>query len=196
MAAETRLFASDLTLFENLVWKLMNLQIKQGQCSVPHFVHVAWLIYRFQRAADNSLKCDLQSQGIFESKFNSFWDPAESCWANTSIDQMQEWLPKVSVPDSFHLNDSPRLMFISHASKWFGEEKGILLYRARSTPNTGWAWDYNKENKTTPTWPCLLSFFVRKLSRSLLWALLLKIMSWFTWIVSSLKLERVKFVSD
>lgn len=165
----------------------MNLQIKQGQCSVPHFVRVAWLMQRFQRAADNSLKC----QGIFESRFNSSWDPAESCWANTSIDQMQEWLSKVSVPDSFHLNDSPCLMFISHASERFGEEKGILLYRVRSTPNTGWAQDYNKENKTTPTWPCLLSFLVRKLSRSLLWALFfLKIMSWFTWLVSSLKVRK------
>lgn len=33
---ETCVFASDLTLFEGLVWKLMNLQIKWGQCSEWH----------------------------------------------------------------------------------------------------------------------------------------------------------------
>ncbi|KAL1278474.1 hypothetical protein QQF64_025147 [Cirrhinus molitorella] len=46
---------------------------------------------------------------------------------------MQEWLPQVSVPDSLHLNSSPCLMFIGHASERVGDEKGTLHYRAGSS---------------------------------------------------------------
>lgn len=135
MMAEIYIFASDLTLFEGLVWKLMNPRIKWGQRSEWH----DW--YKGFKEQQTAVWSAI-------SKARASLRASSGCWPNNSNDQMQEWLPKVSVSDSFHLNSSLCLMFIGHASERVREEKGTLHYDAGSSATMG---DQEKMNSGTLT---------------------------------------------
>lgn len=129
--AETCVFASDLTCFEGLVWKLMNLQIKWGQCSEWHDWYKG---FKEQQttvwSAISKARASLRAISIYPETQQR---AAEQILQTT---RCKNGSLKCQVSDSFHLNSSLCLMFIGHASERVREEKGTLHYDAGSSATT------------------------------------------------------------
>lgn len=123
-----------------------------GQCSVPHFVRVVLLIWRFQRVTYKCLKCHLQSQGVFGSRSIGPGNQQRDAEQILQTDRCKDGSLTcrsliLSIQKPSCLQD------IGLVEKWDSSSQG-------STAATGWAPDYSEENKTSPSWHHLLSFLV------------------------------------